>query len=326
MKRPIKPLLQLAPAMSSEEIWDTLQFELPYAVCNSQEFGDGFLISQTYSNHLCFVELLEISVKNKTAIRYTISEFAVFLFFMLEGCGTYTTEDGVFLSHAPAGRCYLATATGGEYVLNLEPGRHTMVYISPRIEWVLRNKQTWPMLTEFVIESQLSRKEASFLAKIPIGRSIGKCLFHMWRISDETDDVELQLITRFKELLQIYLAAVDEIGNINLLSSEDKVEEINRYLALNFRYTDITDSRKLCEKFLMTERTLRRVFRSVNGVSITSYVNAIRIRYAQKLLSETDLSLMKICIQCGFRSVNYFGRIFRQYSDCSPSQYRDLSN
>lgn len=70
------------------------------------------------------------------------------------------------------------------------------------------------------------------------------------------------------------------------------------------------------------ERYLRKLFVRYLNLSPLDYLNQIRINKSIELLRNTALSVKEISYQCGFRSPQYFSRIFKQQTGMSP---RDLS-
>ena len=44
-----------------------------------------------------------------------------------------------------------------------------------------------------------------------------------------------------------------------------------------------------------------------------------------KYLGETELQVGDIGLYVGFEDINYFSRVFKQYVECSPSQYRKIA-
>ncbi len=67
---------------------------------------------------------------------------------------------------------------------------------------------------------------------------------------------------------------------------------------------------------------LSKRFKDVTGFGISEYINGVRIREAELLLSGTTKSIVEIADQCGFNDPNYFGDAFKKVIGCSPSQYR----
>lgn len=64
-----------------------------------------------------------------------------------------------------------------------------------------------------------------------------------------------------------------------------------------------------------------RTFREM-GTSFNSYINALRLDYAEQLLLNTDDSILDICAIAGFGTVQNFRRIFNARHGCSPREFR----
>lgn len=67
-----------------------------------------------------------------------------------------------------------------------------------------------------------------------------------------------------------------------------------------------------------------RCFNTYMGCSPVDALIRYRLQTAHRLLSDTTLSLREISFACGFNSVNYFSRKFRQSYGYAPSQNRTL--
>jgi len=73
---------------------------------------------------------------------------------------------------------------------------------------------------------------------------------------------------------------------------------------------------------------LSRLFKKETGRSVFDYVRELRIHYAKTLLQDASLSLTTIAGRCGFQSLAFFSRAFKQSAGLAPSVYRrhlDLS-
>ncbi len=66
---------------------------------------------------------------------------------------------------------------------------------------------------------------------------------------------------------------------------------------------------------------LCRVFKSEVGISITNYLNNLRIRKAATLIKEQALSLKEISAMVGIDDQLYFSRLFKKCMGISPSEY-----
>jgi AraC family transcriptional regulator len=64
-----------------------------------------------------------------------------------------------------------------------------------------------------------------------------------------------------------------------------------------------------------------RMFKMSTGVSPMAYLEQCRIRKAQALIKEHDLSLAEVAFAVGFADQSHFTRRFRIHTDCTPSHY-----
>lgn len=65
-----------------------------------------------------------------------------------------------------------------------------------------------------------------------------------------------------------------------------------------------------------------RIFKKATGTTFTEYLNFVRICKAEKLLINTQDSILEISSAVGISSISYFNHIFKKYHSCSPSYYR----
>lgn len=65
-----------------------------------------------------------------------------------------------------------------------------------------------------------------------------------------------------------------------------------------------------------------RTFKSTTGMSLTAYLNSIRIDKAEELIRTTGLTMLDIALECGFGNVRTFNRAFRQFRGRAPSSLR----
>lgn len=66
---------------------------------------------------------------------------------------------------------------------------------------------------------------------------------------------------------------------------------------------------------------LSRAFKSEVGQRFVEFLNAVRLRAAKALLIRQDLSMKEIVERTGFRSYNYFFKVFRESEGMTPSEF-----
>ena len=110
----------------------------------------------------------------------------------------------------------------------------------------------------------------------------------------------------FGSIEQDFLSKINQIINENLDNSKFSVE--NLASALN-----------------ISRVQLYRKTKAILGVSISDYIQNIRLEKAKTLLQETQLSISEIAYVTGFSSPNYFSTSFKNKFDNSPKAYREES-
>lgn len=67
-----------------------------------------------------------------------------------------------------------------------------------------------------------------------------------------------------------------------------------------------------------------RIFKECTGKTFHGYLTQRRIKAAEQLLMDPNLSITDIALQCGFGSHPSFNRIFKQCKGCTPTEFRQL--
>lgn len=67
-----------------------------------------------------------------------------------------------------------------------------------------------------------------------------------------------------------------------------------------------------------------RLFKEFTNMTFSKYINSKRISYAEQLLTDPTLSITEVAISSGFSSQSAFIRMFKQFNDCTPSDFRKM--
>ncbi len=73
----------------------------------------------------------------------------------------------------------------------------------------------------------------------------------------------------------------------------------------------------------LSRSRLTEIIRAETGDPPLLLLNRFRIHKAQQMLRETDRNLTDIALSCGFNSSQYFCRVFRDYTDMTPTEFRN---
>ncbi len=71
---------------------------------------------------------------------------------------------------------------------------------------------------------------------------------------------------------------------------------------------------------------LSRIFRIKTGVTLTDYLNSVRIENSKEYLEKTFLTLNEIAEKVGYNNVQSYQRFFKKYMNITPGDYRRLHN
>ncbi|WP_099469002.1 AraC family transcriptional regulator [Konateibacter massiliensis] len=67
---------------------------------------------------------------------------------------------------------------------------------------------------------------------------------------------------------------------------------------------------------------LSSLFKRTTGITLTRYINKIRIEAAKSLLASYHISIKEAAYSCGFLDEKYFMKVFKQIEGMTPSQYK----
>lgn len=98
------------------------------------------------------------------------------------------------------------------------------------------------------------------------------------------------------------------------------IENILHYI--NVHYQEQVTLEKMEKFFFVSKFYLSRLFSEEMNTSIIEYLQFKRITEAQRLLQDTDLSILEICFECGFNNLQHFYRTFKKISLVTPKQFR----
>jgi AraC-like DNA-binding protein len=102
--------------------------------------------------------------------------------------------------------------------------------------------------------------------------------------------------------------------------AENVVERAKRHLGRHLH--ERVPLKRLAMDIGCSPVTLTRKFRRETGTSIPAYLNSLKVREAETMLSTTLLSISEICGSLGFADERHFRRVFRLASGLSPREFR----
>ncbi|MBQ0073232.1 MAG: helix-turn-helix domain-containing protein [Prevotella sp.] len=73
----------------------------------------------------------------------------------------------------------------------------------------------------------------------------------------------------------------------------------------------------------MTPNALSRFFKQHTNLSISEYINEVRIGHATLLLVDSSQTIIEISYKCGFNTISNFNRTFKAIKGVTPTEFRE---
>lgn len=92
---------------------------------------------------------------------------------------------------------------------------------------------------------------------------------------------------------------------------------------INKNYMNEHSLESISSQFNISKFYFARLFKEITGLTFIDYLNVIRLKAAQKLLTKTNFSISRISNEVGYSDASYFCRVFKKYCNFSPVKYRN---
>lgn len=102
--------------------------------------------------------------------------------------------------------------------------------------------------------------------------------------------------------------------------SEEKIQQAAKYISDH--YSQNLTLAEVAGQAYMSQTYFSKKFKKVTGLNFREYLLSVRIRAADELMLQSDLSVGEVAGICGFSDANYFGDVFKKIKGISPMKYR----
>lgn len=100
------------------------------------------------------------------------------------------------------------------------------------------------------------------------------------------------------------------------------IQQIKVYL--DEHYSEKITLALVADRFFINKHYLAKRFKEQYGVTLTTYLQQVRITHAKRMLRFTDKKVEEIGLECGVGALTYFSRVFKKIEGVSPSEYRNM--
>lgn len=123
--------------------------------------------------------------------------------------------------------------------------------------------------------------------------------------------------------LSLFLSEKNLNSQSEEISLPTEIQKILDYIDTNFMH--IHNVSEINNKFFISSATLNRWFKKHIQLSPREFLEAKKLAYAQKLLSE-GLPVNSVCIKSGFSDCSYFISVFKKKFGETPHKYYKKNN
>lgn len=123
------------------------------------------------------------------------------------------------------------------------------------------------------------------------------------------------------QLLVLYSRMYEDPVTNTHLPGLDKMDEILDLLQL--RYAESFTASQLAEAYGVGERQFQRLFRKHTGMTLTQYIQGLRVRAACELLLTTTHKTAYTSEAVGYSHTPFFYEVFKKHIGISPREYRN---
>lgn len=232
---------------------------------------------------------------------------ASYLFFIVEsGQGTLQYDQKLY--HLAPGDCVFIDCH--------KPYYHESSHNLWRLRWVHLNGISMPGIEEKYRErGGLPVMHPSELNEFDL---IWERLFETAQSRKHVRDMELN--AELASLMTLLLSESWHPENRKLATKRGNLEAVRTYL--DEHYPEKITLDELSAKFYINKYYLTRIFKDAFGQSITQYLQEVRITHAKQLLRFTKKPIETIGLECGFKTAEYFARVFKTTEGISGRKYR----
>lgn len=119
----------------------------------------------------------------------------------------------------------------------------------------------------------------------------------------------------------VKLCLVELLRSSSLGEIPQRIAQVMQYVAANYADPALT-VQKIAAEFGYHPNYISQVFKESTDHTLRDYLTHYRIRMAKNLLRTTELDVGTVGWKCGFNSVSYFIKVFRQHTGMTPHKFQ----
>jgi len=141
----------------------------------------------------------------------------------------------------------------------------------------------------------------------------------------QTELLELETRVDLVDKLEEFISEI-----IKIIKRKQKVDENKREINIALDYLEKNYKKEIAlsdiaKRVGLSTYYFSHIFKKQLGEGFVTYLNRLRIEKSKILLKKSDLSIAEISYQVGYNDPNYFTRVFKDYEEITPSDYKFMN-
>ena len=212
---------------------------------------------------------------------------------------------------------------GKEYTLNPQE----IIFYAPGQEHSQRTTTTCSYLT-IVFDMDIDKKETELLKNKIFKASQKEADILSWfnKSSKEYNSLTALALTSAVQIFIVSLLTNDQNSSNKpiLTKMQQKYDnellgEIALYIQENI-YSAI-NVEDICQRFSLSRSSIQTLFAKNLNTSPKQYISDLKFAKAKQMIKESTYSISEIARICGFSSIHYFSRVFKEKYGITPTSY-----
>lgn len=247
--------------------------------------------------------------------------------FVKKGKGIYYVENRTYEMNE--GDIVVINNIEPHYMEVLPPVNMVMpvIMFEPQLIWSSENHFDYQYMEPFF------ERSSNFNNKIDSRSEIGQRIFSLLsEIEDEFVNktvgyklmIKAKLLHIITYLIRHYQDASKSTESLSAKSKKlEKLGKVFEYINKNYSQKIGLDT--LAELAFMSPNYFSAFFKQSTGFSPIEYLNKFRVSKSIEMLKETDYSIAQIALECGFYNLANYNKIFKHFTETTPSFIRKSS-
>jgi len=133
------------------------------------------------------------------------------------------------------------------------------------------------------------------------------------------------LIRTLISLYENHIQTTDLFQNVNVNKHQEYVAKFGNLLEyIDNHYTEDLTLEDMADVIGFSKYHFSRLFKQYTNFTFCDYLKHRRIQAAEMLLEQPEYSITEVALQAGFPSISTFNRIFKEYKNCTPTEFRNM--